>query len=101
MTVKVVDYMGSPIASAEVKITRVDGDATQQIFNGTTDSEGIVETYLLQKTVSGGKILMGGNETIAREEEVMNDYNIEAIYSGNSASTTVLINNDISIQLEV
>lgn len=100
LTVKVVDYIGSPVPSAEVKIKRVKGDVTEQVFNGTTDSEGIVETYLLEKIVRAGKILMDGNETIAIEEEILNTYNVEAIYNGNSASTTIIIDNDTSIQLE-
>jgi len=101
LTVKVVDYIGSPIPNAEVKITRVDGDATEQIFNGTTNSEGIAETYLLEKIVKGGKILMGGNQTIAREEEILNNYNIEAMHNGDSASTNIQIDNDTHIQLKV
>ena len=101
LTVKVVDYTGSSIPNAEVKITRVEDDSTEQIFNRTTNSEGIVETYLLEKIVRAGKILMDGNETIAMEEEILNNYNVEAIYNGNSASTTILIGNDLSIQLKV
>ncbi|UCE15531.1 MAG: hypothetical protein JSV12_06555 [Candidatus Bathyarchaeota archaeon] len=101
LTVNVVDSTGSPIPNAEVKVIRVNGDATEHIFNGTTNSEGIVETYLLEKIVRARKILMGGNETIAIEEEILNNYKVEAIYNGNSASTTILIDNEISIQLKV
>ncbi len=101
ITVKVVDYIGAPVPGAEVKISRVHGDAAELIFSGTTDSEGIIETYLLEKIVRAGKILMGGNETIARQEEILNSYNIEATYNGNSASTSILLNDDASIQLKV
>ena len=43
---------------------------------------------------------MGGNQTIAREEEILNNYNIEAMHNGDSASTNIQIDNDTHIQLK-